>query len=66
MSISLDGSGFDSTQFSTIMEHVDDKFWKLAVPTIEKSYQKSQKYYRHLKLDSVLFGQRFYAAATKK
>lgn len=34
--ICIDGSGFDSSQFACLMNRVDDKFWKLIEPLIEK------------------------------
>lgn len=40
-SISIDGSAFDSSQYSELMEAVDNKFWKRLEPFLVRSFIKS-------------------------
>lgn len=39
LAISIDGSGFDSSQFACLMKSVDNRFWKMVEPFIRRIVQ---------------------------
>jgi hypothetical protein len=63
IAMSLDGSGFDSTQWAELMECVDNEFWEAIKPQITRMCRNAPFFKKYLKRDPDDFAKKIVQSA---